>query len=430
MDALAPRPFARVVALHSLGWLVAANLVGLWMAISLLWPEAGDWLAPLTFGRWTPLHMNWQLYGWCALPIVGALFAWLLDSAHPGATRHAAFTLTAWSLALALGGVAWLAGDVSGKLFLDWHGWSRPLLPLAQLVLWGVLVFHTWWQWPRLTRGARLGRVTLLLVLSAVAPVIYFATGRTVYHPINPHSGGATGAAILGSVLGIIGILMLLPVLLGVPARQRSRDILGLLAVSSVAFIVVDHGNSSHHSIAQIASLGVLLLWVPLLPIHWFRQAWPAAALPWLRAASVWWGVLIVDGWVSFLPAVSEALKFTHALVGHAHLAMAALLTCVNGAILTTLSTRPTSRFVFWSWQAGCTLYIASMLSLGAGEVGHADELFRSEAWTQWLLGARLAAGLLLCAASIRWWCEFAPVPSRRAAESPAPLPLAHGKAA
>ena len=115
-----PPVFARAVALHSVGWLVAANCVGLWLAISLLWPAVGDALAPLTFGRWTPLHMNWQLYGWCALPIVGVLLAWCLQADDAAASRrHAGLALGAWSAALALGGLAWLGGYVSGKLFLD-----------------------------------------------------------------------------------------------------------------------------------------------------------------------------------------------------------------------------------------------------------------------------------------------------------------------
>jgi len=41
-------PFARAVAVHSLGWLVAANLVGVWLGVSLIWPSLGNLLAPFT----------------------------------------------------------------------------------------------------------------------------------------------------------------------------------------------------------------------------------------------------------------------------------------------------------------------------------------------------------------------------------------------
>ena len=80
----------------------------------------------------------------------------------------------------------------------------------------------------------------------------------------------------------------------------------------------------------------------------------------------------------------------------------------MNAAILATLTGRDAGRFVFWAWQAGCAVYIIAMLGLGVGEVGAAAELFRSEAWTQAWLGARLVAGLGLTAASIRWFARLA----------------------
>jgi cytochrome c oxidase cbb3-type subunit 1 len=149
MNESPPRPspdLATPVRRHALGWLVAGNAVGVLLAAELLWPSLGDALAPLSYGRWMPLHLNWQLYGWCAVPLVGGLFAGLLDRRHPQAARHASLALVAWSLALALGGVSWLGGVTSGKLFLDWAGWARPLLPAAMVVLWTVLAAHAFWS--------------------------------------------------------------------------------------------------------------------------------------------------------------------------------------------------------------------------------------------------------------------------------------------
>ena len=64
---------ARTVRLHALGWLVAANAIGVLMAALLLWPALGDLLVPLSYGRWMALHLDWQLYGWCSVPIIGVL---------------------------------------------------------------------------------------------------------------------------------------------------------------------------------------------------------------------------------------------------------------------------------------------------------------------------------------------------------------------
>jgi cytochrome c oxidase cbb3-type subunit 1 len=403
-----PAPYARTIALHSLGWLVAANLVGLWLGTSLLWPAVGNLLAPLTWGRWTPLHMTWHLYGWCALPLAGALLAWNLDSSERAAKRHVRLALGAWSAALALGGVSWLGGTVSGKLFLDWHGWARPLLPLAMAVLWGVLAWHVRARWPALASADRIPRVILLGALAAVPFIIFWASGRDRYHPVNPGSGGATGAAVLGSVLGIITIFQALPRLLGVAAIRPLRIFHWTLGISWLVFTATDRGNVSHHALSQILALGTLLVWVPLLPLFWWCHAWPPGAGRWLNAAAVWWALLVITGWLSFLPGFSEAFKFTHALVGHAHLAMAGLLTCVNAVTLITLTGRAPPRSVFWFWQCGCAVYIGSMLGLGWGEAQFPAALFRSESWTQAVLAVRLAAGAAMAAASVRWLVSVA----------------------
>jgi cytochrome c oxidase cbb3-type subunit 1 len=397
------RPFGRTVALHSLGWLVAANVVGVWLGVTLLWPPIGDLLAPLTFGRWVPLHLDWQLYGWCALPLVGALIAWCFDARHPGAGRHAHLALGAWSLALLLGAVGWLGGTVSGKLFLDWHGWTRPLLPAAMHVLWALLAAHTWWRWREMSRGHRILRGAVLAGLLVVPSALYWAADRGGHPPVNPDSGGATGASLLGSTLGIVTIYLLLPFLLGLEGRGRRVVYGGALAVSWLAFAAIDRGHASHHGVAQIAGLGVLLAWIPLLPLAWRGWNWPGSARPWLRAAAVWWALLVLTGWLTFLPGLSERLKFTHALVAHAHLAMAGLVTSVNAAIVVTLSGRAAPRGVFAWWQSGCVLFVASMLALGWGEAETTAELYRGEGAAQGWFVLRLAGGVAMAGASGRW---------------------------
>lgn len=52
---------ARSVARHALAWLAAANAVGVLLAALLLWPQLNRALAPFTYGRWMPLHLDWQL---------------------------------------------------------------------------------------------------------------------------------------------------------------------------------------------------------------------------------------------------------------------------------------------------------------------------------------------------------------------------------
>jgi cytochrome c oxidase cbb3-type subunit 1 len=390
-------------ARHSLGWLLAANLTGVLMAAVLLWPEAGDRLAPFTYGRWVPLHLNWQLYGWCSLPLVGVLLHWFFDWEKPRAAREARWALGAWSLALALGGVSWLAGVTSGKLFLDWHGWARPLLPLAMAALWLLLAKQAIGRWAGLSTNMKSAQGGALALLAAVPGALWWSFGREVYPAVNPDSGGATGAALLGSTLGIITLFLALPTLLGLAANRGTRAAWVALAVSWAVFAVLNHGDTSHHDRRQIAALAVVLAWIPLLARQWASFAWPGGARPWVRAALTWWALLAASGWLVFLPGMSEATKFTHGLVAHSHLAMAGLVTAVNAAALVTLTGRPAPRGVFTLWNAGCAAHVLALAVLGAMEADHAAELFRGEAWTQVLFAARLAAGLAMTFASARW---------------------------
>jgi len=401
---------ARVVRRHALGWLVAANVVGLWLAADLVWPQLGDLAAPFTYGRWMPLHLNWQLYGWCALPLVGLLLKGMLDAAHPAGVTHARIALGAWSLALALGGVAWLAGVTSGKLFLDWHGWARPVLPLAMVVLWTVLAAHTWWRRRRDAAAAQVARWLGLALLVAVPPVLYWASGRDVYPAVNPDSGGATGASLLGSTLGIVAIFGLLPLLLGRPTcnligYKSAGWFWGAWGLSLVGWAVIDHGNASHHAVGQIVGLGLLLAWVPLLAWWWRAHDWSAAGRRWMHAALVWWTVLVGSGWVTFLPGISERLKFTDGLVAHAHLAMAGLVTSVNGLILTELDpARPILRG-FGLWQGAAAAHVGVLAVMGWIE-RDATNYYTGAAWVQVGYGLRLAAGLLMGLASLQWLRE------------------------
>ncbi len=120
------------VATHSLAWLLVGNAVGLLMASLLLWPELGRLLVPLTYSRWATVHLNVQLYGWCSMPLLGLLFRWYLPRQN---CQVGVWALQAWSGALLFSAIAWLAGDVSGKPFMEWRGLTRWVFPAAMLGL-------------------------------------------------------------------------------------------------------------------------------------------------------------------------------------------------------------------------------------------------------------------------------------------------------
>lgn len=400
---------AHAVRQHSLFWLLAANGVGALLALDLLWPAFGDRLAPFTYGRWIPLHLNWHLYGWCSLPLVGVLLRWIGHGPNKPTAQIDRIALWAWTLALAAAGGSWLSGISSGKLFLDWHSWARPLLPAAMTLLWAALAWQFWTQRRMLKTAELCLQAILLLALFCVPPALFWASGRDVYPAVNPNSGGATGASLLASTLGIVAVYGFIPNLLPQPSRlpnirSRQRIFWIFYAIAALVFLLIDHGHSSNRSVAQQAGLGLLVIWIPLSWQYFTSYDWPTAARRWLAAAFGWWLLLVVSGFAIFLPGISERLKFTNDLVAHAHLALAGLVTSFNLAILNLLvPDRPIVRG-FWLWQGALILHIAVLAALGWTEYETPSSLFLSGDWSQTCYALRLVAGLAMLAVSIHWF--------------------------
>lgn len=393
---------------HSLAWLTAANAVGVLLSLLLVYPGLGDLFPALSYGRWVPLHLDGQLYGWCAMPLIGLLFAWYLPRENAGG--QARLALLGWTLALALGCLSWLSGVSSGKLFMDWSGWARPLLPLAMLGLWVVLANAEETRAAPSSRVERWSRRLLLLVLLVVPFAFYWAEAPEVFPSVNPDSGGATGASLLGSTLGIIFIYGAAPWMLGQPLRgdRPVRFALGFfvaaLCLSSFVLALTDHGNASHHLPAQIAALAVLFLFAPGFVLYFRSFYWPAAARPWLKAAALWWCLLLATGWLAFLPGYAEHSKFTHLLVAHAHLALAAFVTSANWVLLLSLEDRAApGRLGFWLWQLGTGLHLVVLCALGVLEQVRPSELFLGGALANTLFALRACLGVLLLSVSVVW---------------------------
>lgn len=401
------------VASAALGVLVVANAVGLWLAALLLWPGLGSLTGPLTYGHWVPVHLDLQLYGWCSLPLIGLLLARFRPT---GALARLA--LAAWCGTLLAGALAWLGGDTSGKIFLDWSGPARVAFAIAQVFLWAALA-QGWWchltdatvPWRRAIDAA------LLLVLLGVPVALYFSAQPSVYPPVNPHSGGATGHSLLASSLGIVGLALALPALLGrtahvgVPMRGASIGILLGYAANWIWYAAMDHGNASHHSPAQIAGLATLLVW-PVWLGWWFRRfTWEVTHRRWLLAAAAWAGLLVLDGYTLFLPGVLERMKFTNALVAHSHLAMAGLLTSLNVLMLISLAPRSrlatalASRGSWLAWNLASFGMIAVLTALGWQEGANPRLIADGAMVIMTGYVARLLAGAVMFGVSVQWSC-------------------------
>jgi cytochrome c oxidase cbb3-type subunit 1 len=378
---------------HALFWLMAGNGVGLWLSLLLLFPGLN--LGELTYGRILPLHLNFQLYGWSSLPLI----AWLLDVFPARSEADVCLgrgAVLAWSLAVATGGYSWLMGMNNGKIFLEWEGLPRVALPMAMLFLWVVLagrfLAHRHW-----VKG------TGLVALLPVPLLWYWASSRYVYPAVNPETSGPTGASLLGSTLVVVLLLLVLAPALG---KTNKTPLLpwAVFGMQMLLFALATKSNTSHRSAEQIGILGSLLFWLLLLPYYFRAFEFSQSSKLWLHAALAWFGLLILTGWLSFLPQVLDGLKFTNGLVAHSHLAMAGFVTSLNLFIGTTILPWSASRSAFWHWNGATAGFVLIMWIAGWFESRDPAFTILPNITGAVLYGGRTLAGFVLLGCAAIWW--------------------------
>jgi cytochrome c oxidase cbb3-type subunit 1 len=297
------------------------------------------------------------------------------------------------------GAASWLLGHTTGKAFLDWQGMARVAF-LANLAFLAVVLVAGLVR----RRGERLVALGALWVaLLGVALMMISATSTRTYPPVNPATGGPTGASLLGSTLAVIAIFLGTPYLLGF--RGGSPWILVVFGAHSAFFAYVGLGEQTHREPLQIAAVVSLLVWAWLLPRWLGRFDWPEGSRPWLFAFLVWGGALLASAVPMFLPGLLDRIKFTNALVGHAHLAMAGMATSFAALLLVVLN-RPgllADRAGFVLWHAGNAAHVAALAAAGALEATDPGIVFRGDPAITFLYSVRAAAGAAMLLAAVRW---------------------------
>ncbi len=405
MDASAPmreRDGVMLAARHALAWLVLGNAAGLWLALLLIWPglQLGEW----TYGRWVPVHLNVQLFGWTSLPLV----AWLLHIYEVDRSKAAAWApaaVWAWTAALALGALHWLTGNSSGKIFLDWQGASLWGLIAAMVVLWLVLAV-AWRERAATWRGGRRSfALSGIVVLATVPAAMVYAASPAVYPPVDATTGGPTGASLLGSTLVVVTLMLLLP--RAGAATGKGRAGWGLwtyLANCWLIFGAAEWIGGTHFQFHQIGAMLLLVPWAGLVPWDWAGFAWPAGSRVWRLAVFGWWGLLVLSGVIMYLPGVLDRVKFTQGLVAHSHLAMAGFTTSFCALLVVALTGRPLGgRRVVAAWHVAVLVMLAVLAVLGWREGGAAAWMEVPPGWRTAGLHLRAACGAVMLSASILW---------------------------
>ena len=411
--SMAGRRVMASAAWHSLLWLVVANCIGVLLAAMLLVPYINTLLGEWTYGRWMPVHLNLQLYGWCSLPLVGFLFAVFGVRREPVA-RWASPILCLWSIALGIGALTWLNGQSSGKLFLDWSGYPRVLFPLTLLCLWGLLAAafaQEYRERLHVHLAARALKLAGLMLLLLVPGLLYVASNPALYPPINPDTGGPTGASQLESTLVIIAILLLLP--FGISDRKNPRAAAITLAwiifaAESLLCLALGRADVGHHKPTQWVSLGSLLVWIPLTPAYYAAFGWHERTLRWQIAFLCWWSILVPTGWMLFLPGVLDHFKFTDGLVGHSLLAMGGFVSSLLIFVLIQLMGDDGWIFngtsSFYVWQGSVAAYVAIMFFAGWREGSDPAFSIVPGILRNSIYALRLMLGILILLASLDWF--------------------------
>lgn len=409
-----PQPMASA-AWHSLLWLVVANAIGAMLAVLLLFPALNRLLGEWTYGRWMMVHMNLELYGWTALPLVGFLFR--VYGADRG--RLALWcrpALWAWSAALIVGSISWLSGYSSGKLFLDWSGYAGLVFPAALLALWLLLLVALMkgqFDRRKTTRVATAAKLAGLLVLLAVPFAIYLAANPNLYPAVNPDTGGPTGASQLESSLAIVLILLLLP--FGITRRREepSKSIAAgwiVLIAESLLCSAMSRADVSYRQPVQYLSLGLLMVWLPLTPAYYAAFEWNESTRRWRQAFLWWWATLVITGWIMFLPPVLDRFKFTDALVGHSFIATAGFTSSLLIFVMVQLLGEGAWIFnrlrSFYVWQAAVVGYIVVMSAAGCYEAADPSFTIVPGLARDILYSIRLLTGILMLLASLDWLAD------------------------
>ncbi|MES2923017.1 MAG: hypothetical protein V4819_15790 [Verrucomicrobiota bacterium] len=391
---------------HALGWLVLGNAVGLYLALLLLKPELqlGQW----TYGRWVPVHLNVQLYGWTALPLV----AWLFSMYEVGRSKAAAWApaaVWAWTAALAMGVLHWLNGVTGGKIFLDWKDGALWAFIIALVILWLVLTV-SWKEraagWSRLKQKVSLcGLVGLALVPGAI---ILTASPKT-YPPVDRLTGGPTGSSLLGSSLIVVGLMLLLPrVAADHGSGKAGWGTWGYFIFCWIFFGVAEAIGGTHLDWWQNVSLLLMPPWAWLLARDWAGFSWAAGSRAWRTAMFGWWAALVLTGYLMYFPWILDRIKFTQGLVAHSHLAMAGFTTsfCALLAVLIT-GKRMGGTVSVSIWHGAVLVMLVTLATMGWHEGGEPSWMLMNPAWREWGLAVRGVCGAAMLSVSAVWLYQW-----------------------
>lgn len=408
-DIEAIGPFARRAGVLAFGtavaWLLVGSILGDLVSLKFQFP---DWLtsvAPLTFGRIRPAHLNAMIYGWASLAMLGTAL-WLVPRLVRVPLRWgplATAGIVLWNLGVLIGCTGILLGFTDAMEWLEMHRYAADPL----LVVGGALV------------GASVLRTVLETRVRHLYVSIWYAASAFVWFPIIfitgnwPHLSGAESVAAnwfyahnaLGfwlTAISLAAVYYFIPKVLGRPIYSYQLSLLGFW---SFAFFYALNGM--HHVIggpmpSWMIATSVVASFMMVIPVaavavnHHMSMVGRFGALrysPTLRfvvVGAIAYTAVSLQGIFTAVVKVNRITHFTHWTIGHAHVGVYAFVTFVLFGAAYFILPRlvghewPSPRLVawhFWLVLVGIAMYVVP-LAIGGVEQGlalnHPETPFRT----------------------------------------------------
>lgn len=411
-------------------WFLIGTSIGLIMSNELTMPDLFEGIAPLTFSRLRPIHVNMVVYGFLATSFYGGWYFLVprMCKAPLQTNRIANFLLLFWNIAIFLGSLAIAFGDTSGREYTEypWYiDWAAEVL----LVLNIYIVFAT----IAARREPRLYVSLWYIGGTTIWIASLWAIGHVIWHPFttyiaNGHSHvlwglfsghtslpeGATitdfqrTGAIRGlddavwnwfyghNVLGLFattgGIAIVYYLVPKISKRPLFSHSLSLIGFWTIALFYTETGQ--HHLLQApipnwlktVAIVGSVSLVIPVFAfftniLMTMRNNWTLALssipLRFILTGTFFYTAVSFQGSVQSLMTVNRFIHFTQWVIAHAHLALlgafgfiscGAILYMVPQIVRRPLWSRNLADAQYWLMLIGITGYFWSITAAGLAQ--------------------------------------------------------------
>ena len=119
---------------------------------------------------------------------------------------------------------------------------------------------------------------------------------------------------------------------------------------------------------------------------------------------------MVLMGFLVFLPGILDRVKFTHALIAHADLAMPGLITSLNMLLLANLAPGSSGaaraisgRSAFWLWQGALAFQVVLLIAISMAEAVDAGALWNPGGYANAFFTVRLMTGISMGIAALLW---------------------------